>query len=69
MTYRLGKVKRIVEVRLPRPRNPANTEFNRLEAANALFVAANGASTYLVAGVEQLAPRPRVLSILLSRDW
>ena len=32
MTYRPGTVKRIVEVRLPRPRDPASAEFNRLEA-------------------------------------
>ena len=31
MTYRPGTVKRIVEVRLPRPRDPASPEFNRLE--------------------------------------
>ncbi len=31
MTYRPGTVKRIVEVNLPRPRDPASPEFNRLE--------------------------------------
>ena len=32
MTYRPGTVKRIVPVALPRPRDPASPEFNRLEA-------------------------------------
>ncbi len=32
MTYRPGTVKRVVPIALPRPRDPASAEFNRLEA-------------------------------------
>ena len=38
MTYRPGKIKKIVSVAMPRPRDPSSTEFNELKKELALLV-------------------------------